>query len=80
MEGSWEAIAGCAWRVCMLWVDAMYSCYCMSMTNLICLCAETVISAVSVWYVGICCEILLLLNVAESDMDCLLPGMWKAVE
>ena len=27
----------------------------------------------SVWYVGsfkLCCEILLLLNVAESDMDC----------
>ena len=36
---------------------------------------ETVSSAGSVWYVGsfkLCCEILLLLNVAESDMDCLL--------
>ena len=31
-------------------------------------------SAGSVWYVGsfkLCCEILLLLNVAEYDMDCL---------
>ena len=38
-------------------------------------------SAGSVWYVGsfkLCCEILLLLNVAESDMDCLLCGrLWS---
>ena len=43
---------------------------------------KTVSSAGSVWYVGsfkLCCEILSLLNVAESDMDCLL-AMWKAVE
>ena len=40
---------------------------------------KTVSSAGSVWYVGsfktVCCEILLLLNMA--DMDCL---MWKDVE
>ena len=34
-----------------------------------------------VWYVGsfkLCCEILLLLDVAESDMDCLLCGrLWS---
>ena len=36
--------------------------------------AETVSSAGSAWYVGsfkLCCKILLLLNVAESDKDCL---------
>ena len=41
--------------------------------------AETVSSAGSVWYVGnfkLCCEILLLLNIA--DMDCLLCGkLWS---
>ena len=43
--------------------------------------AETVSNAEYVWYVGsfkLCCEILLLLNVAESDMDCLLCGrLWS---
>ena len=43
--------------------------------------AETVSSAGSVRYVGsfkLCCEILLPLNVAESDMDCLLCGrLWS---
>ena len=38
-------------------------------------------SAGSVWYVGsfkLCCEMLLLLNVTESDMDCLLCGrLWS---
>ena len=36
--------------------------------------AEFVSSAESAWYVKLCCEILLLLNVAESGMDCLLCG------
>ena len=38
-------------------------------------------SAGSAWYVGsfkLCCEILLLLNVAESGMDCLLcERLWS---
>ena len=38
-------------------------------------------SAGYVWYDGsfkLCCEILLLLNVAESGMDCLLCGVSSA--
>ena len=38
-------------------------------------------SAGSAWYVGsfkLCCEILLLLDVAESDMECLVCGrLWS---
>ena len=49
----------------------------LSMAGIV-LYAETVSSAGSVrWYVGrfkLCCEISLLLNVAESDTDCLLCG------
>ena len=51
------------------------SCYCRYN-------AETVSSAGSVWYVGsfnLCCEILLLLNVAESVWT-ELSFMWNAVE
>ena len=48
---------------------------------LVCRNCEHAHSAGSVWYVGsfkLCCEILLLLNVAESDMDCLLCGkLWN---
>ena len=43
------------------------------MAGIVCLVAETVSSTGSVWYVGsfkLCCEILLLLNIA--DIDCLL--------
>ena len=51
------------------------------MAGIVCLYAETVSSAVSAWYVGsfkLCCKILLLLDVAESDMDCLLCGrLWS---
>ena len=53
----------------------------MAGISLSCMYAETVSSARSVWYVGgfkLRCEILLLLNVAESDMDCLLCGrLWS---
>ena len=42
---------------------------------------ETVSSAGYVWYVGsfkLCCEIILLLDVAESDVDYLLCGrLWR---
>ena len=59
----WNGIAGC-----VVHVDVRGECVSV-------LYAETVNSAGCAWYVGsfkLCCEILLLLNVAESSMDCLL--------
>ena len=58
-------------------------CVCMWVCGVcgVCVGVRDVWCAVSVWYVGVfklCCEILLLLNVAESDMDCLSCGrLWS---
>ena len=51
------------------------------MAGIVCLYVETVSSAGYVWYVwtlSFVCKILLLLNVAESDLDCLLcERLWS---
>ena len=51
------------------------------MAGIVCLVCRTVSSAGSAGYVGgfkLCCEILLLLDVAESGMGCLLCGrLWS---
>ena len=82
MEGSWEGIAGCVVHVdvrgecvCCGWMQCIehgkYSLSCMQDCEQCCVCMVC-------WEFKLCFEILLLQNVAESDMDCLLCGrLWS---
>ena len=86
MEGSWEGSVGCVVHgdvrgecVCCGWMQC--SSYMLSMAGIVCLVCrnwEQCWVCMVCWEFKLCCEILLLLDVAESDMDCLLCGrLWS---
>ena len=63
VESSWEGIAGCvvhvdvhAWRVCMLWVDAMY--LLLSMAGIVCLACR---NCEQCWVCMVCWEFYVML-------------------